>query len=107
MIRYLTFEIVRLPMHQRLLVKGARDKEKKEKTKKQTQHPLCSSHLNKGTEDVKEQKQKQKKNKNYKMIPAPCHPTHTLIQINHPAPIPSLCRDQGSNLGCCNHNTMY
>ena len=43
-------------MHQQLLVKGTRDKENKEKTKKQTQYPSCSSHLNKRTEDVKEQK---------------------------------------------------
>ena len=39
-------------------MKGTRDKEYNEKAKKQTWHPLCSNRLNKGTEDVKEQKTK-------------------------------------------------
>ena len=38
-----------------------------------------SSHLNKGTEGVKEQKTNTQVKKKYKMIPAPCPPTHTLI----------------------------
>ena len=38
----------------KICFKGTRDKENKEKTKKQTQQPLCSSHLNKGTDDRKQ-----------------------------------------------------
>ena len=39
-------------------VKGTRDKENKEKTKKHTQQPSCSSHLNKGTGNVRQQNTK-------------------------------------------------
>ena len=90
MIRYLTFEIVLHNRHKnfyapvqapvQLLVKDTRDKENKEKTKKQTQQPSCSSHLNKWTKDMREQNTKaQEKNKNCNMIPNPCRTTHTLI----------------------------
>ena len=63
-----------------LLVKQTRDKENKEKTRKETKHPSYSSHLNKGTENVRQQNTKvHEKNKSCKMIPTPCIPTHTLI----------------------------
>ena len=63
-----------------LLVKWTRYKENKEKTRKESKQPSCSSHLNKGTENVRQQDTKaHEKNKNYKMIPTPCTPTHTLI----------------------------
>ena len=44
-------------------VKGTTDKENKEKTKKQTLQPASSSHLNKGTENMRQQNTKaQEKN---------------------------------------------
>ena len=51
---------------------------------KQTQQPSCSSHLNKGTENLRQQNTKaQEENRNYKMIPAPC-PPHPNPNINQP-----------------------
>ena len=53
-------------MHQWLLFKETKTKEKKEKAKKQTQKSSCSSHPNKGTE---QNTKPQEQNKIYKMIP--------------------------------------
>ena len=63
-------------MPKQLLVKGPGTKKE---TKKQTQHPSYFSCLNKGTNNVRENTKVHEKNKNYKMIPTPCPPTHTLI----------------------------
>ena len=52
-------------------LKGPETKKTKKK-KKQTQLPSCSSHLHKGTEDMREQNTKAlEKSKNYEMIPIP------------------------------------
>ena len=69
---------------------GTKDKENKGTTKKQTQQPSCSSHLNKGAENVREQNTKAKENKNCKMIHTPYPPTHTLIKMNYTLPFLSL-----------------
>ena len=83
MIRYLTFRITK------------KKKESKEKTKKQTQQPPRSSHLNKGTQNVRKQIQKHKK-KNYKMVPTlrPPHPHPNINQLPPTNSIPpSICND--------------
>ena len=46
----------------------------------------------------------QVKKKNYKIIPTPCPPTHTLIQIKHPPSISSshhLKQEVGGDLSVC------
>ena len=73
MMTYLTFKIVLHNKHNNLyalvtLVKGTRDKENKEKTNTQTQQPSCSSHLNKGTKNLREQNTKAQEKKNTKTI---------------------------------------
>ena len=57
MIRYLIFEIVLHNRHNGVYPSVTHsNKENKKTPKKQTQHPSCSSHLNKGAESTKEQK---------------------------------------------------
>ena len=80
-----------ISIHQEILVKGTRDKEKKEKTKKQTQQLSCSSHLKQrdGGHENKGQKHKSKKNK----LQDKTNPLSLLPHpvINQPTPpIPSL-----------------
>ena len=71
------------------VVKGTRLKENKEKTRKQTQQPSCSSHLNKGTENLKKQNTKGQEKKNEKNE-HPLSPIHTLIYITRPRDISYL-----------------
>ena len=68
MIRLLTFQIILHNRHNNfsalgLLVKGTKDKENKEKTKKQTQHPSSCSYLNKGTKNLRQKKSKSTRKK--------------------------------------------
>ena len=66
------------------MVKGTRDRENNEETKTQAQQPSCSSHVNKGTENMRQQNKKsQEKNQkiwddNHPLSPHP-HP-----KINQP-----------------------
>ena len=90
MIRYLTFEKVLHNSHNKFFVpvtpsqKETRDKKNKnkEKTKKQTQQPSCSSHLNKGTEDMRKQNTKVQEKKNQKLLDdtQPLSPTCTFLK---------------------------
>ena len=60
-----------------------RSKENKEKSKKQTQQSSCSNHLNKGTEDIREQNTKAAEiNKIYKVTVTHCYPP----TVTHPHP---------------------
>lgn len=93
MIRNLTFELVLLNKNNNFYTRNSslkrpEIKKNKESPKKQTEQPSCSSHLNKGTEEVMEKYKSTRKSKIYKMIPAPCPSTCTLIKkITHTSPI--------------------
>ena len=70
MSRYLTFEIVLHNRHNSFYARNSLLKgPETNKTNQQTQHPSCSSYLNKESEDVKEQKTKpqEKKKKDKKL----------------------------------------
>ena len=93
MTRNLTFELVLLNKNNNFYTRNSslkrpEIKKNKESPKKQTEQPSCSSHLNKGTEEVTEKYKSTRKSKIYKMIPAPCPSTCTLIKkITHTSPI--------------------
>ena len=62
----------------------------KGKTRKKREHPLCSSYINKGTKDVRQQNTKTKSewiNKNCKMIRTPT-PTPNINQPPPSVPFP-------------------
>ena len=85
MIRNLTFELVLLNKNNNFYTRNSslkrpEIKKNKESPKKQTEQPSGSSHLNKGTEEVTEKYKSTRKSKIYKMIPAPCPSTYTLIK---------------------------
>ena len=81
MIRYQTFEIA---LHNRNnnfyapVTPNQRDQgqTKERKAKKQAQQPSCWSHLNKGTEYMREQKTKVQEKKTIRSYLSPVPPTH-------------------------------